>query len=489
VKYKRVLLISPGFNRGRFRLSAHPLAGLGYISEALGNNGIAVDVFDLNLKYTFRDLTRKINEFSPDAIGFTVMTFAHGDLYLLIKKIKALYPHIDMITGGPHISTLRGKALEDCHEIDYGVILEGDRSIVELCRGEDPDNIDGLIHRRDGRILMNDYKKFITDLDSVPFPKYDAFELEKYPTRQIGIVTSRGCPYSCIYCPVIAAIGKEFRQRSAMSVVDEIDHFFRKGYREILILDDNFTLSRRRMEEFCELMGKKDFRGISLKCPNGIRADRVDREILRAMRSIGFDMIAFGVESASDKVLKNIKKEEDIATIEKSVKDACELGFDVDLFFIIGSPGETTEDVEKSFELALRYPVRNANFYNIIPFPSTELFEWLKEKGFLLHSPDKIMNNASHFINNPSFFTPEMSVSDRKRAFKKGQQVTRTIRRKYIENKIKGPLFLRRLFSLLYTFPAVGHFMINSTFLMRVKEKIKGLMLAGRDNVVPGKEI
>ena len=83
MKYKKILLISPGFNKGRFRLAAHPLAGLGYIAESLKCNGITVDVFDMNLRYNFRDLVRKLDDFSPDVIGLTAMTFAHRDVSFL----------------------------------------------------------------------------------------------------------------------------------------------------------------------------------------------------------------------------------------------------------------------------------------------------------------------------------------------------------------------------------------------------------------------
>jgi len=471
--YKNVLLISPRFFKGKHQLSFHPLAGLGYVAESLLNAGFNVEAFDINLQYSYKDLENKLSAVCPDIIGFMVMTFGHKEVYKTISRIKKAYPKIKVVVGGPHISTLREKVLQVCAEIDYGIILEGDLSMVALCKGEDLNNIQGFMYRKGDEIITNGCDKFITDLDALSFPKYESFELDKYPTKQIGIVTSRGCPYDCIYCPVISAIGKKFRQRSAQNVVEEIEYWHNKGYKEILMLDDNFTLSRQRAEEICELLGKKDFKNISLKCPNGIRADRVDYKLLKNMRRVGFDMIAFGVEAAEDRVLKNIKKGENIATIERSIRDACNLGFDVDLFFIIGSPGERFEDVESSFSLALRYPIRGAKFYNIIPFPTTELFEWISEKGYLLHPLEHILNNASHFINEPCFFTPEMSANDRKRAFRMGQTITRRVRRNFIERKVNAPLILRKLFSFLYTIPTLENIIFNNSFFVRLKERIK----------------
>jgi len=195
------------------------------------------------------------------------------------------------------------------------------------------------------------------------------------------------------------------------------------------------------------------------------------------MKEVGFDKIAFGVESANDHVLKNIKKGENIATIEESIRRACELGFDVDLFFIIGSPGETLEDVQRSFALAIRYPIANANFYNIVLFPTTELFKWVTDHGYFLISPDEIMNDTSHFINKPCFFTPEMSADDRKRAFKMGQGVSKCIRRKFIERKLNGPLFMKKVFSWIYTVPLIDGIINGNRLVVILKEKFKRLVV------------
>lgn len=480
MRYRRILLISPRFFKGKHCLAIHPLSGLGYIAQALHGAGAAVYVFDMNLQYTFKELCALIESFKPDLIGFTIMTFGHQEQCAVINQLKTKYPDIKIVAGGPHISTMRDGALQRCPGIDFGIILEGDRSIVSLCRGDQEFAIQGLIYRNADAIYVNAPTQFIMDLDSVVFPRYEAFELGKYPTRQLGIVTSRGCPYSCIYCPVIAAIGKQFRQRSAQSVVDEIEYWYKKGYREILVLDDNFTLFRLRVQEVCDMLGKKNLAGLRLKCPNGIRADRVDLNLMKDMRRVGFDMIAFGVEAANNSVLKNIKKGEDIETIERSIRDACSLGFDVDLFFLIGSPGERYEDVEASFALSLRYPVRSSKFYNIIPFPSTELFDWIQKKGYFLRPPEEIMNNASHFINEPCFYTPEMSAIERKRAFEKGEQVSRLIRRRFIERKIKAPELFKRTFSWFYTEPAVEKAFLTHPVFVKTKETLKAVILFGQ---------
>lgn len=476
-RFKSILLVAPAFHKGKHQLSIAPMAGLGYVAEALGNNGFRIDVLDMNLGYDENTLYSRIDSFKPDLVGFTCMTFGYRELYSLFDRLKRSYPGISLAAGGPHISTLREAVLEECRSIDFGIILEGDRSIVELSAGADPASIQGLIYRKDGKVIANPYTEFIKDLDSVPFPRYGAFELDKYPVRQIGIVTSRGCPYDCIYCPVITAIGKRFRSRSAENVVTEIDYWYSKGYREILVLDDNFTLLKKRTEEICDLLIKRDFRGLVLKCPNGIRADKVDRELLKKMRKAGFNMVAFGVEAGTDKVLARIHKGEGIAVIENSIKDATELGFEVDLFFLIGSPGETMEDFKQSLDLALRYPIRNANFYNVIPFPTTELYHWVNDNKYLLSSTEDILNDASHFVNNPCFFTPEMSRDERKQAFLLGKSVSRKLRRNFIERKLNAPAVFKRLFSWLYTEPFTERMIFNNSVFIKSKELLKRIFV------------
>ncbi|OGS03932.1 MAG: hypothetical protein A2251_05195 [Elusimicrobia bacterium RIFOXYA2_FULL_47_53] len=477
MKFKKVLLISARFYKGIHRLSITPVAGLGYISHALLGSGIETSVFDMNLQYDFAQLVKRISEYKPDLIGFSVMTFGHKEAYQNITRIKKIFHNITVIVGGPHVSTLRERVLKDCPGIDYGAVLEGDRTILDLCSGKDHANIQGLIYRKGNEIIYNKYLDFIQDLDKVGYPKYEAFELAKYPTRQIGIVTSRGCPYNCIYCPVITAIGRKFRFRSASSVVEEIEYWYNRGFREILILDDNFTLLKKRVNEICDLLTQKQLPGISLKCPNGIRADMVDHALLKKMKEVGFDKIAFGVEAGNDKILANIKKGESIATIEKSISDACQLGFDVDLFFILGSPGETISDINDSFALALRYPVSSAKFYNIVPFPTTELFNWIQKNNYFLHDPEDILNNASHFVNEPAFFTPELSAQQRKDVFRQASKITRKIRRNYIERRVKLPKFFAKAFSMAFTNPFVEDTLLTNIIFVKFKEAVKYLTL------------
>ncbi len=473
MRYEKVLLICPPSLRGKIRLSHFPHVGLGYIAEALIKSGVHVSVLDMNAGYRFNDLQYRIREFSPTLIGFTGMTLGYNHFYRMINKIKSLYPQINIIVGGAHCSSVREQFLQECQGVDYGIIFEGDKTIVQLCCGEELEKIQGFIYRINGEVVSNQFKNFIRDLDSLSFPRYESFELGKYPSKSIAIVTSRGCPYDCIYCSVGASAGKEFRARSAEDVVNEIEYWYNRGYREIFILDDNFTFVRKRVEKICELLLKMDFKGLSLKNPVGLRADRVDRELLKKLKHAGFDLIAFGVESASNRILDNIKKGETIFSIEQAVKNACELGFDVDLFFLIGSPGETMQDLQKSFLLAKKYLIRRADFYNLVPFPSTELLDMLVEKRYLVYSLNEIFNDISYYQNKPCFYTPEMSIIERRKAFNLGKKISIEVQKRFMEGKIRAPLILKRIIVAISTAPLIEKVTVNSRWMLRLRRLLK----------------
>ena len=206
-------------------------------------------------------------------------------------------------------------------------------------------DINGLIYRKDGAVIVNNERPFRDNLDELSFPRYEKFQLGKYVTEEIGMVSSRGCPYGCTYCPVKSAIGRKWRYRSGESIVEEIQYWYDRGSRQFSMLDDNFTMRQDRVIAICDEIKKRNFKGIELNCNNGVRADRVSYEVLKNMKEAGFKYLAFGVEAGNDKILKNINKGETIEVTEAAIKNALDLGFKITLFFIVGSHGETMDDL------------------------------------------------------------------------------------------------------------------------------------------------
>ena len=463
MRYKRTLLVNPPYRGSRVR--AVFCAGLGYIAETLKTSGFEYDVLDMSLGYGYRRLKKKINEFKPDLIGISMMTYRYKETYGLIKKIKGDYPQISIAVGGPHVSLFREKVLNDCTWVDFAVVLEGEKTLVELCRGDPVESVKGLIYRGHDTVVYNGDRPFIKNLDDVPFPRYEKFELESSFDKGVNalpIVSSRGCPFECVYCPVKSSIGELFRARSPENIMEELTYWHGKGYRRFSFADDNFTLIKDRVYSLCELIKRENLEDLKLSCDNGIRADRVDRELLRFMKEAGFFRIAIGVEAGNNKILRNLKKKEDIETIRKVIKDACDLDYEVDLFFLVGSPGETWQDLEDSFKIAAGYPISTAYFYNIIPFPHTELFEWIKRNGRFLKKPEEYLNDNPILNNQPLFETPQMSEQERKKALNYAFRIMRRTMRRSWTRRLTNLGILGNLFAFIYTTNFVQDVVIRS---------------------------
>jgi len=438
--FNRAVLVFPDHGHSS---PEYPPLGLGYLSEALQARDIEHRIVDMRLGCDLRVLKTRVQEFQPDLIGISMKTLLYRQSYALLEELKRAFPDVTTVAGGPHISTFREQALRQCRAIDYGITLEGEIALVELCNGNAPDGIRGLIYRENGAFAYTGDRSFIAELDSVPFPRYRQFPLDEYPTDEIALLTSRGCPYECIFCAAKTVSGRRFKPRSAHHVADEIQYWYERGGRRFAIIDDNFTLKRERVLQLCQEIGDRRLKSLELRCPNGVRADRVDEELLARMRSVGFTYLAFGVESGSDRILKQIKKGESIEAIKRSIKLACDLGYEVALFFIVGFPGETWRDIEESVSLALSFPIVDAKFFNLLPLPGTELFRWVSERNYFTTSPDEYLNDPAHWQNDarwdprPVFVTPELPFEQRVKALAYVAEAQREVRNRAEQRRLR----------------------------------------------------
>jgi len=477
MRYPRALLVGLQYPMGYNRLPNQPPTGLGYVAEAL-EGVVDYDVLDMALGYTGDDLLGRIGQFRPDIVGVSMMTFGYLRAYDLFARVRREHPSLPIAVGGAHMSTFRRKAMADCPAIDYGFVMEGETSFRELCLGTDLEAIRGILYRKGGEVVETP-PGVIERLDDVQVPRYGRFELPRYLVKRMNIVTSRGCPYRCTYCPVESAIGRRFRPRSPESIVAEIGYWHDRGYRDFGIADDNFSLLPERVDALCGLLEERRL-GITLECSNGLRADSVDERLLGRMRTAGFRTVAFGVEAGNNRMLRVLRKQESIEVIENAIRISCDLGFDVILFFLVGSPTETWDDVQQSIALARKYPVSDARFYNIIPFPNTELFEWVKSRNYFLREPEAYLNDASLFENSPCFETPELNEAARRELLTLTAGVTKEIRRNALTRRLKrfGPagrlaasVFLSRWFRSLY---------LGNRHVRAAGERLKALLDTGR---------
>lgn len=430
MRFNRVLLVNP--RAPSEWLGVRPPAGLGYLAQVLHDNEIEYCVLDMQLGYSQRKLFRKISDFEPDLVGFSLVSLGYKHSYDLIAKVKALFPNIQIICGGPHVSILKKQVLKDCKVVDYGAVYEGERTLIELCKGAEQDtSIKGLIFRNNSELTYSGDRDWILDVDSIPFPRYQRFELHKY-IREVNIFSSRGCPQRCVFCPN-AIIGPYYRARSPQNVADEMEYWYEKGYRQFNFDDDNFNLDKKRVHQICDEIERRGLKDLYLRCSNGLRADKLDRHLLSRMKEVGFQYIAIGADAGNNRVLKMINKGETIEQIEQAVKDACELGFDVKLLFIIGHVGETASDVDDSLRIAQKYPVVRVHFYNLIPYPGTEVFQQISSKGYFLIKPEQYLNEVSDLDSTPIFQTPELPRQARVELLRKARRIQKKVTIKALE--------------------------------------------------------
>ena len=470
MRFKRVLLVSPPTSS--YLGAARPPQNLGYLAQALLEAGIDYDVLDMRLGYGLKHLIKKIREYEPDLIGITMVSLEYLRTYALISDVKRLFPTVKIVVGGPHVTVLHDQVLRECTDIDYGVVYEGEGTLVDLCQNTLVEKeVKGLLWRTSDDIVYNGNRPFPKELDSIPFPRYEKFELKKY-IREMPFNSSRGCPLKCIFCPN-KMITKKFRWRSAMNVVDEIEYWYQKGYRIFNYDDDNFGFFKDRVYEICDEIEKRGILNAEFRCSNGLRADKVDRPLLTRMKAVGFSYIAFGVDGGNNKMLRYNKKGETIEEIEQAIKDATDLGFDVKIFVITGMPHETMEDIEDSIRLVLKYPVKRVILNNPIPYPGTELFETVKENGWFIKQPEEYLNRVTENENIPVFTTPELSSEDRMVVLKRIRKVEKQVTREAVRRIYKKYLFGAHVAGYLFATDFAQRMFFKNMMFRRIIEHIR----------------
>ena len=460
MRFERVLLVNPRFHAEWRGLTPH--IGQAYLAQTLLENGIEYDVLDMNLGYKLKHLQQKIKDFRPDLIGMSLISLEYKRFYNLLSAIKSLAPTARIVVGGPHVTITREHVLGECAAIDYGVVFEGEGTLAELCRGELPEReIKGLMFRDGDDIVYTGDKEFVMDLDRIPWPRYEKFQLNKY-IRERTIYSSRGCPYKCIFCPN-RILSPQFRPRSPKNVVDEMEYWYSKGCRQFNFDDDNFNQIRERVFEICDEIERRGLRNLFLRCSNGIRADRVDREMLARMKEVGFSYIAFGADGGNNRILEIVKKGETIEAIEQAIKYSFELGYGVKLLFVVGTPYETREDVEDKVRIAKRYPFQEVHFYNTIPYPGTELYDWVKENNYFLKEPEDYLNDVSCLDNVPVFETPELPLRERTELLKYLGKVRQQVHKDAIARSFRR----NRLIGVLMTY-VLGNRLVERLFYQSI---------------------
>lgn len=353
--------------------------GLGYLSSSLKNAGHDVKVVDLNNMRGRKRLSKAVAD--ADVVGISIKSFTLRPALEISQLVRKYNPNAKIIAGGPHV-TIDGLNFMKSNDVfDYAVVGEGESTITELADAisgkKDINDVKGVIYRNNG-IVQNENRPWNNNIDQIAFPDYSVFDSAKNGIAVYPLVTSRGCPYNCSYCSVGNVIGRSWRAREPINVITELEEAKEKyKSKEFRILDDNFTLSVQRAKQFCHLLNENNVR-MGWSCPNGIRADKLDNELLALMKSSGCHTISLGIESGDLDVFANIDKGEKLEDIERAVKMIKENKMRVEGFFIIGLPGSTYEKDKKSIDFAKKLRLDSASFGILVPYPGTRVWDWAK---------------------------------------------------------------------------------------------------------------
>lgn len=366
--------------------------GLAYISSVLKAGGHDVSVIDVRIEnLSDEEVLRRVAAASPDLFCVTSATCQIFDASNLLRAVKERFPGIRTVIGGPHISALPELTLKQFPFIDIGVVGEGELTSLELAdaisAGRDLSCVPGIVFRGKDGILLTAARPYIENLDTLPFPDRNAFPLEIYARNAIEckakpvatMITSRGCPFGCCFC-CKSTFGARYRARSAASVIEEIRHLVTGGYKEIHILDDNFSFDMARVRTICEAVIANKW-NVNFVLPNGIHATRFDDDTAALMRRAGFYYLWFGVETGDPGLLESLRKGVTLEQVEKAVATAKKHGFFTGMFFVVGLPGATQETELRSVEFAKKCAPDVMGVSVFTPYPGSSVYAALAKSA------------------------------------------------------------------------------------------------------------
>lgn len=382
---------------------ANPPLGLLYLASVIRKDSpYKVAVLDtLAEELSHEEIERRIQNNKPDVVGLSIMTFTLIDCMIISKMIKKIDPEIKIIWGGPHVNIFPEESIS-LDYVDFVVLGEGEANIVPLLdaigAGTGFEDVIGIVYQEKGEIKRTKPNSLIMDLDSIPFPARDLTNIKLYSSllakrsQVTTMITSRGCPYKCIFCDR-PHLGKVFRARSAANVVEEMEQIVNQGIHEVLIYDDTFTIDRQRVVDICNSLIEKK---LDLSWDIRARVNTVDLELLKLMKKAGCERIHYGIESGNQEILNILKKGITLEQAEKAFALTRKAGIGTLGYFMIGSPGETRETIMETINFAKKLKADFCHFSITTPFPATPLFDIGLKEGTIKYDYWK------EFAKNPT---------------------------------------------------------------------------------------
>ncbi len=398
VVFKMLLLVNlpyatkiySGLNKAA---AVQPPLGLAYIASYVRERGVDVELVDCNaLEMTMEATVEHAAKSKHEFVGVTSTTNTIYLAFEFARKLKEKAPEKKIIAGGVHVTFVDEGSMQECPEIDIIVRNEGEKTTHEIVSGAPLESIKGITYRAaDGSIHRNPDADLILDLNSLPFPARDLLPMDKYRPgaffnigkkgkHYMTMISSRGCPNKCVFCSS-SHYWRYLRLRSPDNIIKEIDELHEKyGVKHIHFLDDTLTVPKQRIERICDLLIERKY-GIEWNTYS--RVDVIDEALVSKMVKAGCFGITFGVESGNQEILNKIRKNITLDQVRNAVRICKKAGIDLHCDFMVGLPGDDEKTMQDTIDFALELDPNIALFSITTPFPGTELYRDLKEKGIL----------------------------------------------------------------------------------------------------------
>ncbi len=410
--------------------------GLMYMSAVLKqrfNHRVDVELRSLiSLPYHADDdreeMRHMLEESQPDVVGIRSLTLSSDCVHTVAQVVKDWRKDCMLLTGGPYASDDPADVLSS-GLVDVAVIGEGELTMLELTQcllDQVPySHVQGIAYGSNGSFVRNPPRALIGDLDGLPFPDYSLVDLDIFSNRYLSfaakvssphanIMTSRGCPYRCVYCHNI--LGKTFRPRSAENVFAEIRWIHDElGITDFQVIDDIFNLDMDRAKRICDLVIQSGMK-LTFAFPNAIRSDRVDEELVEKMALAGTKFTAIAIETASTRLQKLIKKNLDLDTAFRTIELFSQAGVVTRGFFMLGFPTETEEEALSTIEYAKQSALCGATFFQVVYYPGTKLYELAQSMGFFSDEHNEINRDYVQVSDGPYNFSSERMIELKKKA-------------------------------------------------------------------------
>src|SRR5579862_5652259 len=394
----------PGTKRaknGRIQIMGFPPIGIMSLSSVLKRAGHEVTIFDQANPETPNDvIIKEMLSKKPDLIGLSFLsTTSYPYAKILARQMRAAYSKVRIAFGGVFASLNAQLVKMQVPEVDFVCRGDGEQLLLDLLeRLEDPSTVTGVTWQKDGKVQHNPNRVLERNLDQWPFPDRESLPLDFVESMPLDVPavlsldrfttmqTSRGCPWPCVFCDIPVFNEGKWRSRSPQHVVDEFIHLQQLGYGAVYFVDDHFLLQPKRIEAICKAIADA---GVTIQWRCEGRVDSTAQHLFPAMAKAHCRTVMFGVESGSQTVLDRLKKEQTLADVERAVTKAKQAGIEiVHGFFVVGTPGETVEDMRATFDFASKLRLDTFAFNRLCVYRGTPLWQEYLKRGLVNDADD-----------------------------------------------------------------------------------------------------